>query len=91
MCVHEIVFRERERAEQKDMKVLEILNLRDEKIEDLQKTLSYANKELNQAQNRYISYSRKNIYPLLMLFYVNVDLLRFIFIMHTEKQSYKRN
>ena len=47
-----VLYREKEKAEIKDRKVLDILANKDERIEELQKVLANQSKELTQVLNR---------------------------------------
>ena len=48
------MFREKEKAEIKDRKVLEILQMKDEKIEELQALLTSRARELEDSINRWV-------------------------------------
>ena len=49
-----VCYREREKAEIKDRKVLEILQMKDEKIEELQTKLTSRARELEESLDRYM-------------------------------------
>ena len=49
-----VCYREREKAEIKDRKVLEILQMKDEKIEELQAKLTSRARELEESLDRYM-------------------------------------
>lgn len=51
---HIFTFREREKAELRDRKVLEILQKKDERIEELQSNLAYNTRELGESAIRWV-------------------------------------
>ena len=53
------MFREKEKAEIKDRKVLEILQMKDEKIDELQALLTSRARELEDSINRWVKHDTK--------------------------------
>jgi len=75
------LFREREKAEQRDRKVLEILEKKDERIEELQTNLAYNTRELGENVIRYAQINHRIndlmsafFFLVLTIFYINVNL-----------------
>ena len=63
-CEFSVRYREKEKSEMKDRKVLEILNAKDDKIDELQKLVGSQSKELSEAILVYVR-RRKTLWRLL--------------------------
>lgn len=64
-----VFYREREKAEQRDRKVLEILQQKDERIDELQTNLAYNTRELGESAIRYDPLETRLSLEMLRLFF----------------------